>query len=74
MIKAKGLEGQLIAIADGSYMFRVYAKDGSFVDYALAHSDLSITITDEDAYLYDYGGLGVLDHSPETRGVTWESE
>jgi hypothetical protein len=74
MIKATGLEGQLIGIGDGSYRFRVYAKDGSFVDCALAHSDLTITINDEDAFIYEYGDLWVLDHSPETRGVTGESE
>jgi hypothetical protein len=32
----------------------------------LHHSDLSVTITDEDAYFYNNS---VLDHSPSTLGI-----
>lgn len=68
---ADGLAGCLIYCGDQVYRFRVYEDDGSFKDYDLLHSDLSVVIQDKDAYLYDdYGGTAKLDHSPETLGVT----
>jgi len=33
------------------------------------HSDLSITITDPDAYFYRGDGIDRLDHSPATLGL-----
>jgi hypothetical protein len=66
---ANGVEGHLIYTAMGKYMFRVYDKDYNFVDYDLAHSDLCVTITDNDAFLYQDDKRNVLDHSPETLGV-----
>ena len=67
---AKGLKGCLIYIHGANkYMFRVYRKDKSFEDYELLHNDLSITITDADSALYDYGKKKILDHSPETLGI-----
>ena len=68
-IPAQGAKGHLIYTVDGKYMFRVYAEDFTFVDYELLHSDLLITINDEDATLYsDEFGNG-LDHNPETLGI-----
>jgi len=47
-------------------MFRVYDAEHNFVDYDLQHSDLCVTICDEDAYFYLNS---VLDHAPSTLGV-----
>ena len=72
-IPAQGVKGHLIYTVDGKYMFRVYADDFTFVDYQLLHSDLLITINDEDATLYTdtFAGLSYhkLDHNPETLGI-----
>ena len=65
---AKGVEGCLIRGHDGTYYFRVYDADYNFVDYELMHSDLSITITDADAYFYRGDGHDRLDHAPATLG------
>ena len=64
---ANGTKGILISTENG-YMFRVYDSENieNFTDYSLHHSDLSVTITDEDAYFYDNR---VLDHSPKTLGI-----
>ena len=66
---AKGAEGCLIRGHDGTYYFRVYDANHDFVDYDLMHSDLSITITDSDAYFYRGDGGDCLDHSPATLGL-----
>ena len=66
---ANGVEGCLIRGHDGTYYFRVYDADHNFVDYDLMHSDLSITITDSDAYFYCKDGHDLLDHSPATLGL-----
>jgi hypothetical protein len=34
----------------------------------LQHSDLCVTVTDPDAFLYHEGGQHYLDHAPETLG------
>ncbi len=62
---AQGVQGVLIKTHLG-YLFRVYDDQHNFVDYALQHSDLCVTITDEDAYFYLDS---VLDHSPATLGI-----
>ena len=67
--KATGVEGCLIRGINGEYYFRVYDADHNFVDYDLAHSDLSITITDSDAYFYRKDGVDILDHAPVTLGI-----
>jgi len=67
--KATGVEGCLIRGIDGEYYFRVYDAEHNFVDYDLAHTDLSITITDPDAYFYREPGRDVLDHAPATLGL-----
>jgi hypothetical protein len=55
---------------DGSHFFRVYGVDGSFVDYAILHDDLEVTIsTDAMASFYRIGGEHFLDHSPEVLGL-----
>jgi len=61
---ANGVNGVLIRTLNG-YMFRVYDDEHNFVDYNLQHSDLSVTITDEDAYFHLNS---VLDHAPATLG------
>jgi len=63
---ANGVEGHLIYTQTGKYMFRVYDTEHNFVDYDLQHSDLCVTICDEDAYFYLNS---VLDHAPATLGV-----
>jgi len=65
---ANGVEGCLIRGHDGTYYFRVYDANHDFVDYDLMHSDLSITITDADAYFYRGDGGDRLDHAPATLG------
>ncbi len=74
MIKsANGTTGCLISSMDGNYRFRVYSGD-TFVDYDIMHSDLMVTICDEDAAFYtgDFDSA-VLDHSPETLGIKNEN-
>ncbi len=53
---------------DGKYRFRVYSNEGkhSFIDYDIRHSDLMVTICDEDSALYTNGDLPVLAHSLDT--------
>jgi tRNA splicing endonuclease len=64
-VSANGVEGHLIYTHGGKYMFRVYDAEHNFVDYDLQHSDLCVTICDEDAYFYLNS---VLDHAPATLG------
>ncbi len=69
---ANGISGQLLKTFDSkgfNYFFRVYHSDGTFTDYDLAHSDLSITINDEDAFFYEGNESNLLDHSPKTLGI-----
>lgn len=63
-VSANGVKGHLIYTLNG-YMLRVYDAEHNFVDYALQHSDLCVTICDEDAYFYLNS---VLDHAPRTLG------
>ena len=65
---ANGVTGQLITIVDGTVYFRVYDEDHNFVDYELAHSDLTVTIDDVDAFFYSDEFTTRLDHSPSTLG------
>ena len=66
---ATGAEGCLIRGIDGEYYFRVYDADHNFVDYDLMHSDLSITVTDPDAFFYNDEFTARLDHAPATLGL-----
>ena len=66
---ATGAEGCLIRGHDGEYYFRVYNANHDFVDYDLMHSDLSITITDPDAFFYNDEFPARLDHAPATLGL-----
>jgi hypothetical protein len=68
-MSAQGVEGQLIYIDSGKYMFRVYTDNFEFTDYDLLHCDLSVTITDKDATFYSDDRGNRLDHSPATLGV-----
>ena len=64
---ANGTTGHLIR--NGYEMWcRVY--DGTtFTDYDLTHSDLCVTIRDEDSAFYSEPKSDRLDHSPETLGI-----
>ena len=66
-VSANGTTGCIIRGMKDSVWFRVYDGNGSFTDYDIMHSDLFVTIKDEDAYFYDNN---VLDHSPQTLGFT----
>ena len=65
---ANGVTGHLIQIFTGQTVFRVYDDNHNFVDYDLRHSDLTVTINDEDAYFYRDEYSDALDHAPETLG------
>ena len=65
---ANGVTGHLIQIFTGQTVFRVYDDNRNFVDYDLRHSDLTVTITDEDAYFYRDEYNDRLDHAPTTLG------
>ena len=65
---ANGTSGVLLPIGE-TWVFRVYHENGEFTDYDIHHSDLSVTINDEDAYFYSNGQTEYLDHSPETLGI-----
>lgn len=69
---ANGVEGHLIYTGDHKYYFRVYDADGGFTDYDIAHSDLCVTITDEDATFYHENSRTILDHAPSTLGLKHE--
>lgn len=68
---ARGAQGILIRTVTDDIVLRIYNSDGDFVDFDIAHSDLSITITDEDAFFYQHeDGTLTLDHSPAVLGLT----
>ena len=65
---ANGVTGHLIR--NGFEMqFRVYDENQQFTDYDLNHSDLCVTILDEDSAFYSDPQSDSLDHSPETLGI-----
>ena len=67
--QANGISGILIRGIEGRYWLRVRVNEDEFVDYALKHSDLSITIDDSDSAFYKIGDQCILDHAPETLGL-----
>ena len=67
-LSAQGVTGYLIYCGDHRYRFRVYTDAGEFTDYDILHSDLAVTITDEDAVFYSDDTGNRLDHRPETFG------
>lgn len=75
---ARDLTGILIRTIDShgqlsKFMIRVYSdKEPFFKDYDIEHFDLTISITDEDAYLYedDVTHENYIDYSPGTLGLT----
>ena len=69
-MSANGVKGMLLPMfGEQAWVFRVYKDNGEFVDYDIHHSDLSVTITDEDAYFYiNKQREPYLDHSPATLG------
>ena len=66
---ADGIKGCLIPGFDGELYFRVYDADHNFQDYLIMHSDLTVTITDPDAFFYEDKSGTRLDHSPATLGL-----
>lgn len=66
-VSANGVNGVLLRVDYDTFVFRVYGLD-TFVDYNLKHSDICMTITDEDAFFYHEYGEHYLDHAPETLG------
>jgi hypothetical protein len=63
---AQGARGVLVRTVTDDVVLPIYNEIGDFVDFDLAHSDLSVTVTDPDAYFYQHtDGKLVLDHSPE---------
>ena len=67
-ISANGVTGHLIHTATSETVFRVYTDDFNFVDYNIQHSDLTVTIVDEDAFFYRDEYRDTIDHSPATLG------
>jgi hypothetical protein len=66
---ANGVSGVLLPVGR-TWVFRVYHDNGEFTDYDIFHSDLQVTINDEDAYFYEReDGESYLDHSPQTLGI-----
>jgi hypothetical protein len=72
--KIEKLKGILCRDIDGGVFLRVYGADGSFRDYRIAHFDLEIEITDEDAYAYWKQGEWVIDYGPKTLGMSNANE
>lgn len=70
---ANGVTGHLLDNFDGTYCFRVYGENHTFVDYALRHCDLVVTIADMDAAFYSSDKQNILDHSPATLGIENEN-
>jgi len=67
--KIKNVKGILCRDIDGRAFFRVYEPDGSFRDYHIAHFDLEIELTDDDAYGYYKDGEWFIDYGPSTLGI-----
>ena len=65
---ANGVTGHLLR-SGSDVVFRVYDENHQFTDYDLTHSDLCVTITDEDAAFYSKPRSDRLDHSPATLGI-----
>ena len=70
---ANGVTGMILSLHDGegTVVFRVYDAEHNFTDYLLNHSDLRVTIQDEDAFFYQSKDpeRASLDHSPATLGI-----
>ena len=58
--KITNVKGMLCRDIDGRAFFRVYKPDGSFRDYRIAHFDLEIEVTDDDAYAYCKDGESIF--------------
>lgn len=70
---ANGVKGCIIDSPVSGPFFRVYDEFHNFRDYEIRHSDLFITIDDEDACFHEHpDGSITLDHSPETLGISEE--
>ncbi len=70
-VPANGVTGVLCRSGERVF-FRVYDSAQQFIDYDLAHDDLTVTIgADELAVFYRVEGEdeGILDHSPDVLGL-----
>jgi hypothetical protein len=68
---AAGLRGILCRFFGGKYFLRVPKRNGKFTDFELRHSDLEIIIPRRaEGAVYRIGRDYMLDHSPETLGLT----
>lgn len=69
--KAKGLKGYFFRgyyLPDGDYIPPVF-KTVDGIEYIIQHEDLTVTIEDNDATLYEVDGELYIDHSPATLGI-----
>ncbi len=70
-----GKQALVLLFDKGIPFLRIYKKNHDFVDYKILHNDLSLTIDDEDAYIYELeDGELVIDHCPETLGLDDKKE
>ena len=67
--KIKKLKGILCRDHSGEAFLRTTKANGTFRDYQIYHSDLSVIIEDDDAFLYQKNGNWIIDHSPATLGI-----
>lgn len=72
-IPAKGVTGMLLMTTDGKFFFRKVNGPEDFVDYRIDHTDMYITITEDNACLYHPPGMDpYIDETPESLGLTNE--
>lgn len=70
---ANKVSGVLLPEGFGRMSFRV-RKGRRFAYYSILHSDLSLRITDSEAYFYVFDdGVALLDHAPATLGLVTRS-
>lgn len=69
---ANGVSGHILYVHGANKsVFRVYGRNGDFIDHDILHCDLHVTIDDADATFYSLdSGRTVLDHCPETLGIS----
>jgi len=69
--KTNKLIGILLRDVSGKLFLRTTEANGSFRDYQIHHSDLSIAVVDDDAaFVYRKNGGWIIDHSPATLGIS----
>lgn len=63
---AIGARGMLIRGAGDDIWFRIYDRNGDFVDYEITHHDCEIVIIDPSASLFRNDAGDFLDYSSES--------